>query len=118
MNAPTLRTTFAGLTQALSNCARPAPSINIVPAVIDFGNQSATRLDALARAGSRISDAVHGGQRYAQMLSPADFAVLKAFVQYADGEFALLGAGFVRDDKADEQHSPDGYSHHLDREKI
>lgn len=118
MTAPALRTTFAGLTQTLSNCARPAPSINIVPTVIDFGNQSAARLDALARAGSRISDAVHGGQRYAQMMSPADFAVLKAFVQYADGEFALLGAGFRRDDKPDEQHSPDGYSDYRDLEKL
>lgn len=117
MSAP-LATTFAGLTTALSNCARPAPSINITPTVLDFGNQSSARLDALARAASRISDAVYGGQMYAQMLSPADFAVLKDFVRYADGEFALLGAGFRRDDKADEQHSTDGYSHHLDREKL
>lgn len=107
-----------GMIAALSNCARPAPSINIVPSVFDWGRQSSARLDALARAASRISDAVYGGQMYAQMLSPADFAALKDFVRYADGEFALIGAGFRRDDKPDEQHSPDGYSHHLDREKM
>ena len=69
-------------------------------------------------AAGAISDAVHSGQMYAQMLNPADFAVLKDFVRYADGEFALIGAGFRRDDKPDDQHSPDGYSHHLDREKM
>ena len=118
MSAHALATTFAGLTTALSNCARPAPSINIAPSLADFANQSADCTAKLGRAADSIVRAAYGGQRYAAMMNPAEFAALKAFVQYLDGEFALLGAGFRRDDKPDEQHSPDGYSHHLDREKL
>ncbi len=112
MNA--LVQTRDGLIRALT----PAPSINIVPTVLDFGGQSTARLASLARAAGKVADAVHSGQMYAQMLNPADFALLKAFVQFADSEFALVSAGFRRDTKTDEQHSPDGYSHHLDREKL
>ncbi|RUV65197.1 MAG: hypothetical protein E5X35_11650 [Mesorhizobium sp.] len=103
------------LAETLAKCA--APSINIAPSVIDFGQQKAERLAALARAAGKISTSVHGGNRYAQMLDPGDFAVLKAFVAYADGEFALSQVT-RRDDLVDFQHSPDGYSDYRDREKL
>ena len=104
--------------KTITGLARPAPSINIVPTVLDFANQSAERLTNLGRAADNIVTAAYGGQRYAAMMSAEQFAALKAFVQYADGEFALAEAGFVRDTKTDQQQTPDGYTHHLDRERL
>jgi hypothetical protein len=93
-------------------------SINIVPMVMDFGGQSEPRLQALARAADRVMASVHGGMRYAQCLSTADFAMLKEFVVFAESEFALASAGAVRDNKPDAQKSRDGYSHFTDLEKL
>lgn len=109
--------TLAGITNALAPATKPV-QLNIVPAVLDFGGQSTPKLAALARASEKVSGAVHGGTAFSQVLSAADFAVLKSFVDSIAPEFALATAGFGRDVKTDQQHSRDGYSHPLDLEKL
>lgn len=90
-----------GMIQALT----PPLSLNVSPLVVDFCNQSDARHQALRRAASRLADAAVTGQSFANMVSTADFAVLKAFVAYADGEFALAGV-CRRDSAVDQQYSP------------
>lgn len=106
--------TLAGITDAL----KMPVNINIVPAVLDFGGQSEPKLSALARAAEKISGAVRGRGEFSQVLSSTDLAVLKSFIDSIAPDFALAGVGFRRDDKSDEQHSRDGYSHPLDLEKL
>ena len=103
--------TLRGMIRAMTT----PKAINIGPTVIDFGQQSGPRLSALARAGGAIQSAAVGGMAYAQMLSVSDFEQLKAFVAYADSEFALLGQ-VSRDDIPDRQVSDDGYGV-MDRSK-
>jgi hypothetical protein len=106
--------TLAGITNALKAPTR----VNIVPGVQAFGGQSLPKLAALARACEKISGAVRGGAAFAQVMTSTDLAVLKSFVDSIASEFALADAGFRSVEKADEQHSRDGYSHPLDLEKL
>ena len=84
--------TAASLAEALSNLGRkPEPSLNITPVVLDWGNQDNHRLLALASAARAIAETVCAGRGYGKTVKQSEFDALKAFVQYADGDFALIG---------------------------
>lgn len=107
---------FNALNQVAQSVERRRPSINITPSVLDFANQNARKIDALGRVGSALERAAYFGGASVAMLSPEDFAVLKAFVEFADGEFALAGVA-LRDSAVDQPFSRDE-SHHRDQERL
>lgn len=78
--------TDAAFLDALSNLGRkPEPSLNIARVVRDFGGDFAKLIDICQRI-------VHAGRgSRGQTVKLSEFEALKAFVQYADGDFALIG---------------------------
>ena len=84
MNARNI--TDAAFLDALSNLGRkPEPSLNIARVVRDFDGDFAKLTDIC----QRIVNAARGSR--GEFVKQSEFDALKAFVQYADGDFALIG---------------------------
>lgn len=108
-----LATTFADLTRALT----PVKRISVSQAMQDFAGIDEAPRQALGRVATAIEAAAYGGTAYAANISEADFRVLEDFTDFLRGDFELVGVA-RRDTAPDQQHSPDGYSHYLDQEKL
>lgn len=110
---------FNAAFHALQNVARsveqPQTRVDITRSVREFGGQDDKLLCRLGSIAAKVSGAAYGAP-FTQHVTLADFQLLKAFVEHAEGDFAM--ADFTVPDKPDQQHSEDGYSHHLDQEKL
>lgn len=91
--------------------------VSVSKAMSDFAGLSDTKRQALGRVAGAMQAAAYGGDAYHADIAEADFRVLEDFTDFLSGEYQLVGV-IRRDTKVDEQHSPDGYSHYLDREQM
>lgn len=89
--------------------------ISLSRSVEDFCDQDASKQALLGRVAQRIVGAAYGGRAAPQIIYFDEFAVLKAFVEHVEGDFAFSDFT-VPDVGVDQPFSRDG-SHPRDRER-
>ncbi|PSJ60792.1 hypothetical protein [Pseudaminobacter soli (ex Li et al. 2025)] len=108
-----LSVTFTDLARALT----PVKRVSVSQAMDAYAEIDAERRDALGRVASAVQIAVSGGTFYVASITETDFRIWKDFTDFLSDEFEMVGVA-RRDTAPDQQHSPDGYSHYLDQEKL